>query len=85
MAIYMRKPTQVSAEQFTSEALPPRGIRTNAPDVGQYVVVTMQGRLVPVSVGEWIVAESDGEHFYPIADSEFRRIYEPVAVDQPTI
>lgn len=41
-------------------------------------VVTMQGREVPVEPGEWIVKEPDGVHYYPIADDEFRRIYEPV-------
>jgi hypothetical protein len=40
-------------------------------------VRTMQGREVPVSVGEWIIKEASGEGYYPIADEEFRRIYEP--------
>jgi len=77
MAIYRRKPTTVDAEQFTDESNPPRGVHRGIAFDG-FVVTTTQGRVVPVGVGEWVVAESDGEHFYPIADVEFRRIYEPV-------
>jgi len=80
MALFKRKPTTVDAEQFEDYTRPCRGVRTNnetAPTPTAYVV-TMQKRIVPVSVGEWIIAEADGEHFYPIADAEFKRIYEPV-------
>lgn len=41
-------------------------------------VTTMQGQHVLIHVGEWVVTESDGKHHYPIADAEFRRIYEPM-------
>jgi hypothetical protein len=74
MPLYRRKPTIVDAEQFENPDKPPRGVLFNFPS---HYVVTMQGRAITVSVGEWIVAEPDGEHFYPIADSQFREIYEP--------
>lgn len=82
MPLYRRKPTTVDAEQFTNARQPPRGVTVKWWDSSMMnwraFVVTMQGREVPVSIGEWIVAESDGQHFYPIDDFEFRRIYEPV-------
>lgn len=74
MAQYRRKSTVVEAEQFTDPASPPRGVSVGR-QRDEYTVVTMQGRVVPVSIGEWVVTESDGEHHYPVADAEFRRIY----------
>jgi len=62
-----------------SWANPPRGVERHYMH-GKYPVEfvrTMQGREVPVSVGEWIIKEASGEGYYPIADEEFRRIYEP--------
>lgn len=43
-----------------------------------HVVKTMQGQEVRVKVGEWIVKETNGPGYYPIAESEFPRTYEPV-------
>ena len=77
MAIYRRKPTEVDAEQFTSVSSPPRGVRWSATSE-MYLVTTLQGMEVGVRIGEWIVREpANPERFYPIADVEFQRIYEP--------
>lgn len=76
MAIYRRKPTTVDAEQFTDATNPPRGVSPHA--YLDFSVTTLQGMNVGVRVGEWIVREpSNPERFYPIADAEFRKIYEP--------
>jgi len=76
---FRRKPTTVQAEQFTDYTRPCAGVKIGQDDrtSPHAYVITMQGRKVEVSIGEWIVAEPDGEHYYPIADAEFRRIYEP--------
>lgn len=79
MPLYRRKPTVVDAEQFTDPDNPPRGvIFFGRLALEPFMVVTMQGRSVPVDVGEWIVAEDDGVHFYPIDDEVFRKLYEAV-------
>ena len=76
MALYRRKPTTVDAEQFTDAANPPRGVAFGHLS-GMHEVVTLQGMKVGVRLGEWIVREnSNPERYYPIADAEFRRIYE---------
>lgn len=91
MPIFRRKPTKVDAEQFTDTQKPPRGV-IFVNDVldndrfvnGSHVVLTLQGQTVGVKLGEWIVREpSHPERFYPIADEEFRRIYD--AVDATTL
>ena len=44
----------------------------------RYYVVTMHGQRVYLEPGDWVIAEPDGEHFYPCKPEEFARIYEPV-------
>lgn len=81
MPLYQRKPTTVEARQFRGQ--PMSGVeRVNnaGTDHATGYVTTMQGQHVLIQVGEWVVAEPDGVHHYPIADAEFRRIYEPAAV-----
>lgn len=73
MALYKRKPTTVDAEQFDNPDKPPRGVKFSD-SLGHYVT-TIQGRHVCVSIGEWIIREADGDHFYPIADETFSELY----------
>lgn len=74
MPIYRRKPTTVDAVQFTDIEKPPRGVQFIN---GRFAVTTLQGQVVGVKVGEWIVQErSNSQRFYPVADEEFRKIYE---------
>jgi hypothetical protein len=77
--LYRKKPTTVDAEQFTDVENPPRGVKTgnqsNAVTRWHYVM-TIQGQRVEVKLGEWIIAEPDGEHFYPCDDAVFRQRYE---------
>lgn len=45
--------------------------------VAKPFVTTIQGNDVPISPGEWVVDEGDGEHFYPIAAEKFELLYRP--------
>jgi len=72
MAKYRRKATYCDAEQFTGE--PMRGVMFES---GMAWVTTIQGQRVKIFPGEWVVAESDGKHFYPVANSVFQTLYEP--------
>lgn len=58
-------------ERATS--LPPGVFR--GPD-GLPYVTTIQGRNVVVSVGEWVIQEPDGIHYYPCSDEIFRQRYQ---------
>ena len=83
MPRYMRKPTEVDAEQFTDLRNPPRGVHEGEHDgkLGRryHYVVTAQDRLVRVDVGEWVVREPSASGcFYPVADKEFRELYEEI-------
>jgi hypothetical protein len=76
---FRKRPVVIDAEQFTDPAHPPRGVYEGTGRFGMpFFVTTIQQQPVEVKVGEWIIAESDGVHYYPCADSEFQRLYEPV-------
>jgi len=79
MARFRRKPTEVEAEQFLDKDNPPSGVYKSAA-FPTHVVKTLQGVETPVAVGEWIVKETSGPGHYPVADVEFRRIYEPTTM-----
>lgn len=83
MPMYRKKPKTVDAVQFTDEANPPRGVRIGVLDGDLdvlphncFYVETIQGQRVVVQVGEWIIDEGDAVHFYPCADSVFRKDHE---------
>ena len=82
MPKFRRKPTVVEekhATQYFHGMENVEGVQFNSDN--QPYVVTMQGQKVPISDGEWVVRESDGIHYYPIDDEEFRRLYEQVQDD----
>lgn len=77
MPKFRNKPRIIDAEQFTHKSNPPRGVLQGDGDPNRFYVVTIQGMRISVSLGEWIVVESDREHYYPIQDQEFQRMYDP--------
>jgi len=69
MPWFKSKPERIHAEQLLGSPLP-RGVKENR--LGILYVTTIQGTIVQVHPGEWIVDEGDGEHFYSIADAVFK-------------
>lgn len=71
---------EIEAEQFLPPYKIPKGVFNVyvSPD-GEYYsgqVCTIQGEVVNVKSGEWIVQESENaECYYPIADSVFQKKY----------
>lgn len=83
MPLFRSKPKVIDAVQFKDAENPPRGVlwgHLNAHGEPSHYVVTAQKEHVNVKVGEWIVDEGDGIHFYPIADEIFKgpKGYDPV-------
>ena len=79
MPLYRRKPTTVEARQFRGQPMAGvDGIVDAGHSSASGFVTTTQGQSVLITVGEWVVTETDGVHHYPVADEEFRRIYEAV-------
>lgn len=76
MPKFRNKPRIIDAEQFLDPEKPPRGVIESPTG---FDVMTAQGTLVCVGVGEWIVAEDAPGRFYPIIDAGGApKGYEPV-------
>lgn len=41
-------------------------------------VVTIHGQQTSVTIGDWIISENDGEHFYQCKPDIFSKTYEPI-------
>lgn len=84
MPQYRKKPVIVNAEQFSYDGPTVRGVfyPSVSPDgrtyEGDAFVITMHDQRVYLQSGDWIIAEPDGDHFYPCKDDVFRATYEPV-------
>lgn len=83
MSTYTSKPVTIQAVQFTS----PDAVKATFPDEPfpfnsdgtEMMVITIQGQLVKVGLGEYIVQEQDDPtRFYPVAAEVFERRYEEV-------
>ena len=76
MKFKSRKTKIIEANQYLKRGELPLGLRTR--EDGSTYVVTIQGQEVTVHLGEWVVQESDGIHYYPISRDEFPFLYEPI-------
>ena len=87
MAQYRKKPAVVDAEQFFYDGPRVRGVFY--PDVsedgrtwiGDAFVITIHDQRVYLQSGDWIIAEPDGEHYYPVKPNIFAATYEQVEGD----
>ena len=87
MAQYRKKPVVIDAEQFFYDGPRVRGVFY--PDlsedgrtwIGDAFVITIHDQRVYLQSGDWIVAEPDGEHYYPVKQDIFAASYEAVEGD----
>lgn len=91
MPKFRKKPVEIEAEQFhgvghyEAKGAPyPRGVCfcsagfVDAESPHAHLHTIHAGQTVNLAVGDWIVPEADGEHFYPIKPDVFARTYDPV-------
>ena len=82
MAKYRKKPVVIQAEQFIESDYPdyPKGVFSlqNEVILSGFGVLTIHGDVAIVRDGDWIIAESDGEHYYPCKPDIFEATYEKV-------
>lgn len=76
MPKFKKKPVIVEANQFLHGATAPLGVHNE--EDGRSYVVTIHNQKVYLEVGDWILPEPDGIHFYPVKDEIFKNTYEPV-------
>lgn len=80
MPKFRKKPVIVQAHQYRvpGESVP--GLYFKQPH-GQPYCVTIHGQETDVALGDWLIQEPDGTHYYPCKDAVFQRTYEPM--DEP--
>ena len=87
MAQYRKKPVVIEAEQFFYDGPRVRGVfyPDLSPDgrtwEGDAFVITIHDQRVYLQSGDWIIAEPDGEHYYPVKPDIFAATYEPLEGD----
>ena len=83
MPKFVKKPLVIEAEQFFYDKPAMAGVFyppiRDGVFVGDAFVVTAHNQRVYLQVGDWIVPEPDGEHYYPIRADIFKESYIPVA------
>ncbi len=82
MTKYRKRPIVVDAEQYVEEGSPVRGMCTTCPYPGPHTHTIHDNQLTPVVLGDWILPEPDGVHFYPCKADVFMATYEEVGYEQ---
>jgi hypothetical protein len=83
MPKFRKKPVVIEPEQYKEyDKLVPGVCQSHdcymAGNQKIHVHTMHNNQIVVLEVGDWVVPESDGEHFYPIKDSEIDRLYDRV-------
>ena len=85
MPKFRRLPTEIDAEQFTGKRPYPVGVCECGLLLSgikggcqPHVHTIHDGQRVDLTPGDWVAAEADGKHYYPIKPDVFEQTYEPV-------
>lgn len=83
MAKYRKKPVVIEAVQYTEYGKLVKGMCNSkscyvSGNTEPHVHTIHEGQLVNLDVGDWIIAEPDGKHYYPCKPDVFEAIYEEV-------
>jgi len=83
MTTFIRKPEIIKAERYVREGELVPGMCNSQSCYTRvcnkpHVHTIHDNQIVVLEVGDWIVPESDGEHYYPIKDSEMSHLYKRV-------
>ena len=74
--MFRKKAELFEANQFQHAATAPVGVRTE--EDGRAYVMTAHSQKVYLKSGDWIVAEKNGNGYYPITPEIFPTICDPV-------
>ena len=84
MAKYRKKPVEVEAEQYTAYGKLVKGMCNSVScytsgNSEPHVHTIHAGQIVNLEVGDFVLPEPDGKHFYPVKPDIFANTYEPVS------
>jgi hypothetical protein len=82
MAKYIKRPIIIEAVQYNEYGKLVRGMCNSRSCFGAgnnkpHVHTIHRGQIVNLEIGDYIVPEPDGEHYYPVKADIFEKTYEP--------
>lgn len=80
---FRKKPVVIEAEQYAVHEKLVKGMCNSTScfvsgNNKPHVHTIHDNQIVNLEVGDWIIPEPDGDHFYPCKPDIFEEIYEPV-------
>ncbi len=88
---YRKKPIVIDAMQYTEYGKLVKGMCnsvecfTRGKNNQPHVHTIHDNQIVLLEVGDWVIPEFDGEHFYPCKPDIFEATYEKVVVDKKIV
>ena len=84
---FQKKPVVIEAEQYTAYGRWVRGMCNSvscytAGNTEPHVHTIHDDQIVLLAVGDWIIPEPDGEHFYPVKPDIFAATYKPLRMSR---
>lgn len=84
MPMFMKKASIVEAEQYTEYGQLVMGMCNsrscyNAGNTKPHVHTIHNNQIVNLEVGDWVVPEPDGEHYYPVKPDIFYATYDQIS------
>jgi hypothetical protein len=84
MSYFRKKPVMIDAEQYVEYGKLARGMCNSqscytSGNTEPHVHTIHAGQIVNLAVGDWIIPEPDGIHYYPCKPDIFALTYEPVS------
>lgn len=88
MAKFRKKPVVIEAEQYVAHGKLVKGMCNSmscygAGNIEPHVHTIHDNQMVVLEVGDFIIPEPDGEHFYPCKPDIFAATYDPVPPYDP--
>lgn len=83
MPKFKKKPTIVEAEQYLAygklvKGMCKSGSCYSSGNIEPHVHTIHEEQLVNLQVGDYVLPEPDGKHFYPVKEEIFLNTYEPM-------
>ena len=84
MAKYIKRPVMVEPVQYTEYGKLVKGMCNSrscyaSGNKEPHVHTIHKGQIVNLEVGDWIIPEPDGKHFYPVKPDIFETTYDKVS------
>ena len=83
MEIYRKKSIEIEAEQYTKYGVLVHGMCNSVScsesgNTEPHVHTIHNNQVVILEIGDWVIPEPDGIHFYPCKQDIFEQIYDKV-------